>query len=228
MELAVERFMTRDVVSVAAATPFKNIVRSMVDAGVSAVPVLDRNGRVLGVVSEADLILKEEPDDHRLFGRPLRGGDRAKAEALVAADLMTHPAVTISPSASLAEAARTMRRRRVKRLPVVDPFGHLVGILSRGDLLCAFLREDEEIAREIREDVIRRTLWIDPDTVRVVVRDGVVTLDGQLERKSLIPIALELVHGVAGVVGIRDRLGYLEDDVRPSRRFSVPAAISPS
>jgi CBS-domain-containing membrane protein len=105
-----------------------------------------------------------------------------------------------------------MHRGQVKRLPVVDADGHLVGIVSRADLLRVFLREDAEIAREIREDVIRRTLWIDPDTIRIVVREGVVTIRGQIERRSLLPILDRLVASIPGVVAVNDRLSYSVDD----------------
>jgi CBS domain-containing protein len=105
-----------------------------------------------------------------------------------------------------------MHRAEVKRLPVVDADGHLVGIVSRADLLRIFLRQDAEIAREIREDVIRRTLWIDPDTIRVVVREGVVRMQGQVERRSLLPIVERLVSSIEGVVALDDRLSYAADD----------------
>ena len=105
-----------------------------------------------------------------------------------------------------------MHRGRVKRLPVVDADGHLVGIVSRADLLRVFLREDAEIAREIREDVIRRTLWIDPDTIQIVVREGVVTIRGQVERRSLLAILDRLVASIPGVIAVNDRLSYAADD----------------
>jgi CBS-domain-containing membrane protein len=127
-------------------------------------------------------------------------------------ELMTAPAITVGPDASVAEAARRLHRHQIKRLPVLDPAGPLVGIVSRADLLKVFLRSDEAIAREVRQDVLRRDLGVDPDTIDVEVRDGVVTLTGRLERRSLIPITVSLVHGVDGVVEVVDRLGFEVDD----------------
>ena len=125
---------------------------------------------------------------------------------------MTAPAITVGPDASLAEAARLLHRHQIKRLPVVDPAGPLAGIVSRADLLKVFLRSDDQIAQEVRQDVLRRALWVDPDTITVEVGDGVVTLTGQLERRSLIPITVSLVHGVDGVIEVVDRLGFEFDD----------------
>jgi CBS-domain-containing membrane protein len=130
-----------------------------------------------------------------------------------AEEIMTTPPLTIRPDASLGEAARLMHDRRVKRLPVVDAdHGTIVGIVSRSDLLKVFLREDAEIADEIREDVFRRTLWMDSAAIRVVVSDGVVTLQGQVERRSLIALIERLVLSTDGVVAFNNRLSYLEDD----------------
>ena len=125
---------------------------------------------------------------------------------------MTSPAVTIGPDAGVAEAARLLHRHGIKRLPVVDPAGPLLGIVSRADLLKVFLRADADIAREVRQQVLRRAMWIDPDTVAVEVHDGVVTLAGQLERRSLIPIVVSLVRGLDGVVDVVDRLSFEFDD----------------
>jgi CBS-domain-containing membrane protein len=125
---------------------------------------------------------------------------------------MTAPAVTVSPDASVAEAARLLHRHGIKRMPVVDPPGPLLGIVSRPDLLKVFLRSDPDIAQEVRQEVFLRAMWVNPDTVVAEVRDGVVTLTGQLERRSLIPIAVSLVHGLDGVVDVVDRLTFEVDD----------------
>jgi len=219
MKRIVSDVMTRAVVSVDALTPFKDIVRRMQVHRVSAVPVVDEDGCVLGLVSEADLILKEDPElanAPRVFEGVHRRRDRSKAAGLVASEVMSAPVITIAPEASIEEAARLMHRRSVKRVPVVDPdTGRIVGIVSRTDLLKVFLRDDEEIAREIREDVVRRTLWIDPDTIRVVVRAGVVTVEGQIERRSLIPVLERLVLSTEGVVAFAKNLTYLTDDTPP-------------
>jgi CBS domain-containing protein len=226
MTRIVSDVMTRTVVYVDASTPFKDIVRQMQEHHVSAVPVVDEDGRVQGLVSEGDLILKEDPElegEARLFEGQHRRADRSKAAGLIASQVMSRPVITTGPSASLGEAARLMHRRAIKRLPVVDPeTGKMVGIVSRTDLLKVFLREDAEIAREVREDVIRRTLWIDPDTIRVVVRDGVVTLEGQVERRSLIPVLERLVLSTEGVVAFEHRLSYLADDTSPPPSLPLP------
>jgi CBS domain-containing protein len=226
MHRTVSDVMTRTVVSVDAFTPFKDIVRRMQEYRVSAVPVVDEDQRVLGIVSEGDLILKEDPDlegEAHLFEGVHRRHDRSKAAGLIASEVMSAPAVTIAPDGTLGEAARLMHRRAVKRLPVVDPDGGvIVGIVSRTDLLKVYLREDGEIAREVREDVIRRTLWIDPDTIRVVVRDGVVTIEGQVERRSLIPVLDRLVLSTEGVVAFQSYVSYLTDDTAPPSDIPLP------
>ncbi len=220
MKRTVAEVMTRRVVAVNAFAPFKEIVRKMQEYRVSAVPVVDEDDRIMGIVSEGDLILKEDPElegSAHLFEGIHRRQDRSKAAGLLATQLMTVPVVTVRPDASLGEAARLMHRKAVKRLPVVDEEGRVRGIVSRTDLLKVFLRDDAEITREVREDVIRRTLWIEPDSIRVMVRDGVVTLQGQLERRSLLPLLDRLVLAVEGVVAVRDELTYLSDDsARPS------------
>jgi CBS-domain-containing membrane protein len=134
---------------------------------------------------------------------------------------MTAPAVTIGPDASVAEAARLLHRHGIKRLPVVDPAGPLLGIVSRADLLKVFLRSDADIAREIRQQVLMRAMWMNPDTVAIDVRDGVVTLTGQLERRSLIPITVSLVRGLDGVVDVVDQLTFELDDTP----FMVPSDL---
>ena len=220
MKLTVRDVMTRTVVVVNDSAPFKDVVRRMQEFRVSALPVVDDDGRPVGVVSEADLILKEDPEleePTHLFERRRHRSDRQKAAGLVVRELMTTPVVTIAPEATLGEAARLMRRKGVKRLPVTDATGRILGVLSRSDLLKVFLREDAAIEREVLEDVIRRTLWIDPDTVQIEVRDGVVLLGGQLERRSLIPVVERLVMAVEGVVGIDEHLSFLLDDTVPGQ-----------
>jgi CBS-domain-containing membrane protein len=215
--------MTVEVVTVDEHAAFKEVARLLTERRVSALPVLDGEGRVVGVVSEADLLLKEEfpegPPGGRLLQGRRRRETRAKAAGGTAAELMTSPAVTIGPDAGVADAARLLHRHQIKRLPVVDPAGPLLGIVSRADLLKVFLRADADIAAEVRQQVLTRAMWIDPDTVAVEVRDGVVTLTGQLERRSLIPIVVSLVRGLDGVVDVVDRLSFEFDD----RTITVPS-----
>jgi CBS-domain-containing membrane protein len=187
---------------------------------------VDEDHLVLGLVSEGDLILKEDADlegEPRVLDGVQRRHDRSKAAGRIAWELMTAPAITIGPAATLGEAARLMHRRAVKRLPVVDPDdGTILGIVSRTDLLKVFLRDDAEIAREVREDVIRRTLWIDPDTIRIVIRDGVVTMEGQVEHRSLRSIIERLVLSCEGVVAVENRLTYLADESTLHTHFPFP------
>jgi CBS domain-containing protein len=216
MKRRVRDVMTREVVTVDEQQSFKELAALMAECRVSALPVLDEGGRVVGVVSEADLLLKQEfpegPAGGRLFQGHRHRMERAKAAGDTAVELMTAPAITIGPDATLAEAARLLQRHQIKRLPVVDPAGPLLGIVSRADLLKVFLRGDDQIAREVRQEVLLGALWVTPDTVVVEVRDGVVTLIGQLERRSLIPIAVSLVRGLDGVVDVVDRLTFEVDD----------------
>ncbi len=230
MTRTVSDAMTRTVVVVNESAPFKEVVRRMQEFRVSAVPVIDGNGRLVGIVSEGDLILKEDPylegDGHLLETRRQRV-ERQKAAGLVAAQLMSSPVATVAADASLGEAARMMHRRGVKRLPVVDAEGNVLGIVSRSDLLKVFLRPDADIEKDVSEGVIERTLWIDPATIRVEVRDGVVRLEGQIERRSLIPVLVGLVHGVEGVVGVEDRLSFLADDSSPATEVPLPWTVTP-
>ncbi|MGW3989196.1 CBS domain-containing protein [Streptomyces sp. NPDC004830] len=200
--------MTRTVVALAAGAAFKEIVRTMEGRRISALPVVDTGNRVIGVVSEADLLRKEEfrdsAPDRGPRARPPAGLD--KARAVTAADLMTAPAVTVHPDATLGTAARVMARRKVKRLPVVDDDGVLRGIVSRSDLLRVFLRPDEAIEEEIRRDVLAGRLPDGLADVDVAVREGVVGLTGRVRDTSVVPLALRLVRSVEGVVDVRSEL----------------------
>lgn len=200
--------MTHTVVAVGRAAPFKEIVKTLDQWKVSALPVLEGEGRVVGVVSEADLLAKEEfrDRDPSRVEQLRRLDDLAKAGALAAEELMTTPAITIHADATLAQAARTMARHHVKRLPVIDTEGHLAGIISRGDLLKVFLRPDEDIAEEVRREVTTHLFRAPQWDITVHVEQGVVTLTGQVPDTSLIPIAARLVRAVEGVVDVECRL----------------------
>jgi CBS domain-containing protein len=220
MQQRVQDVMTTDVVCVRQTTPYKELVKLLATRRVSAVPVVDDRGRVLGVVSEADLLLKREQPAQplvQLLSAPRRRRERAKAQATVAAQLMSRPAITIDPQATLAAAARRLHASGVKRLPVVDAGGRLVGIVSRPDLLKGFLRSDEELHGEIVEDVIFGDLFMGPDRFDVHVKDGVVVLQGSCERRSLIPVVVRAVAAVDGVVRVENRLGYDIDDLSSAR-----------
>jgi CBS domain-containing protein len=212
---SVHDVMTQEVVTARPDTPFKEIAALFHRNDITAIPVIDDQGRPIGMVSEADLIRKEAvlPDpEGRHPGRWLDEHDRARAEAETAGGLMTSPAITARASWSIPEAARQMDRHKVKRLPVVDEVGRLVGIVSRRDLLQVFLRHDAAIREEISHDVLGQTLWLAAADVQVAVRDGVVTLTGRMPRRSLIPIAEPLCRAVDGVVAVHQTLDWTEDD----------------
>ncbi|GAA0933063.1 CBS domain-containing protein [Streptomyces thermoalcalitolerans] len=200
--------MTRTVVALTSGASFKEIVRTMKRWDVSAMPVLDDSGRVIGVVSEADLLRKEEfrADEPGRPGRTQRPADEAKAEAATAGELMTAPAVTVHPDAGLGRAARLMAQRDVKRLPVVDDDGVLTGIVSRSDLLKVFLRSDEDLAEEVRRRLRDARLPGLSESIRVTVHEGVVTLSGRVQDASLTPLALRLARSVEGVVDVHSAL----------------------
>ncbi|MFE7409333.1 CBS domain-containing protein [Streptomyces laurentii] len=205
--------MTRKVVAVRPDTEFKDIVAAMDRWKVTALPVIKGEGRVVGVVSEADLLVKEEYRDRRPGVRErLRHLDAmVKAGSRNAGDLMTSPAVTIGPDAPLPRAARILATRRVKRLPVVDAGGVLQGIVSRADLLKVFLRTDEELAAEIRRDVVDHLFPVSRDRVEVRVRGGVVHLSGEVHDSTLVPLAARLARTVEGVVDVRSELTAADD-----------------
>jgi CBS domain-containing protein len=200
--------MTHTVAAIGRKANFKEIVQLMEQWKVSALPVLEGEGRVIGVVSEADLLPKEEfrDSDPDRYTQLRRLSDLAKAGAVTAEDLMTAPAVTVRANATLAQAARTMAHAKVKRLPVVDDMGLLEGVVSRGDLLKVFLRDDEDIAEEVRREVVSYLFRAPLSPVRVRVHDGVVTLAGRVRDTSLVPVAARLVRAVEGVVDVEFEL----------------------
>jgi CBS domain-containing protein len=223
MKTTVQDVMTREVVSVSESTTFKEIVELLARNRISAVPVLDAAGHVAGVVSEADLLLKQEhPEgtrDAHLFELHRHRVERAKAAGTAARQLMTSPAVTIGPVATVVEAAWAMHSAGVKRLPVVDPAtGRLVGVVTRGDLLRVYARPDAEIRREVIDQVILRQFMMDPARFLVHVKDGAVILQGSCERRDLIPPLVRAIHGVDGVVRVENRLAYEVDD----RELTMP------
>jgi CBS domain-containing protein len=224
--LKVDDVMTRRVATVQVGAPFKDVARLLAERKVSAVPVLDGDGKLVGIVSEADLLRKEQYHEdalptRRRFGSRRERVLRAKALGDFAGDVMTAPAITVGPEATVVEAAKRMIEENVKRLPVVDTDGCLVGIVSRADLLWVFLRPDDEIAEEIRYEVFARVLLQEP-TYTVAVTDGIVTLSGKLDRRSSVEIAERLVRAVDGVVDVVNGLTYRVDDSEKRLIRSLP------
>jgi CBS domain-containing protein len=227
MTRTVEDVMTKSVVVVSEEAPFKEIARLLEEYRVSALPVVDLAGCLVGIVSEGDLLLKEEhtsdTEGERLFESRRHRHERGKAEGVTAADVMTSPVLTVEPTASLARAAGLMHHKNVKRLPVVDPDGKILGIVSRGDLLKVFLRLDEEIRRDVVQAVTRMTM--EPARVRVEVQDGVVTLEGQVERASLVAVLVGLVRAVDGVISVKNRLSSEVDDLMLRPQLITPWGV---
>ena len=210
MESTVKDVMTTQVLSVGPTASFKEMVVKMRRFRVSALPVVDGEGRVIGVVSEADMLNKQADLDtgSGTLSDLLRFGEREKAEGVTAAELMTKPPVTVGPGVPLPEAARLMRDRRVKRLAVINDTGLLIGIISRADVLRVFARPDADIRREAEEEAIAETFLADSPSVAVTVHDGIVTLTGRTDTGQLAHGLVMAVRQIDGVVAVRDQLGY--------------------
>lgn len=210
--LTVADVMTRDVVTATPETTFKELEQLMAEHRISAVPVVDTDGVPVGVVSEADLLLKAEAEGREGSGWSPGSHQRDyKARAQTADGLMSSPALTVDPDAPLAAAARLMRKGNVKRLPVVDG-GRLVGIVSRADVLKSYLRSDADILDDVVEGVIVGSMWLDPRTIDVEVDDGVVRMGGEVDRRSDVDILGRLTLGVEGVVGVESSVTFRFDD----------------
>ena len=203
--MSVRDVMTAPVFSVTTSTPLKDVARILVDHRISGVPVVDDTGAVVGVVSEADFLLKEgghEIARRRWFGR-LLGETReastrhAKIGAITAGEAMTSPAATIEADRSTTAAATLMVDLDVNRLPVLDG-GRLVGIVSRADLVRAFVRSDDQLAENIRHDILLRVLWLNPELFDVEVHNGVASIRGRVERRSTAEMIERAVRNVPG------------------------------
>lgn len=208
--------MTTPAVSVPETASYHDIVDAMVTHSISAVPVVSAGGAVVGVVSEADLLPKMEfaaggPERRRLERKRVRDG-RRKADAVLAADLMSRRVVVIRPTASIAAAAALMNEHQVKRLPVVDQADRLVGIVSRSDLIRLYARADGDILADVRDQVLQRTLSMDPDALSVAVSQGVVSVAGTVDRRSTVRVVELLTQTVPGVVDVANHLSYRFDD----------------
>jgi CBS-domain-containing membrane protein len=221
--------MTADVVRAESGTPFKEVARLLAAHRISGLPVVDEDDKVVGVLSETDLLMHQAttPDPyepkHRARLAGLTPGARrrtAKGEARTAGELMTRPPVTVHADDTIVQAARAMAQRHVDRLPVLDEEDRLVGIVTRCDLLQVFLRSDQEIHDEVIEEVLVRALWLPPGSVEVSVTEGVVTLTGHMERKSETEIAVSMTRRIDGVVHVFSKLTHRLDDahLRPDDR----------
>lgn len=216
----VEQVMTRDVVAVAPEAPLMEVARLLVEHGVSGLPVVDAERRVLGVVSEGDLLVKEAGHPTRsrrplarIFGLSRDAREQAaKVEATTAGEAMTSPAVTVEAGRSLQAAAELMTRLGINRLPVVDGEGRLVGIASRADLVRAFVRSDAELVEAIRSEVLLDSMWLDPETFEVTASDGNVRVRGRVQRRSTADMLERFVSMVPGVVAVDADIAWSVDD----------------
>ncbi len=243
MRSQVQDVMTRQVLAVTPPTPFKEMVSLLTAYRISALPVVNADRHVLGLVSEADLLAPQpQPSSRHAALAPTRhNADHVKAAGQVAADFMHTPAVTITATTSLNQAAKLLQDRNRKRLVVVSDTGELLGIVTRSDLLKVFLRADDEIRREIVHDVLINTLFLDPGRFTVTVRDGVVTLGDTAERRSLVALLVRLIAAIDGVVEVEveehlgdDSFGDADDiddeipaHARPLRMRTLTAAAPP-
>jgi len=213
MGATVRDVMTTGVITVRGDTPFKELAAVLAESRVSGLPVIGRASKVIGVVSETDLVIKEadQAGHPGAFAGLRRGRDREKAAGVTAAQLMTSPPVTIGPDELVQHAAFLMYDRAVSRLPVVDQGGHLVGIISQADVLRVFGRPDEDIRRDVTGRLIGMGFPADPQHLQVSVHDGIVTLTGRPETGQAGPDIIEAVRHIDGVVAVRDQLGPADD-----------------
>ena len=208
MNATVKDVMTAQVVAVRSGATFKEMAAALRQYRVSAFPVIDEQEKVIGIVSEADLLAKEALTDPGVLTGVLDHRDVLKAEGLTAGDLMTPRAVTVRPEDSVEHAAQLMHFLKFKRMPVVDADGGLVGLVSRADVLAVYDRPDDDIREEITGNVIVRGFGKDPRQFAVTVQAGVVTVQGSPETAALGHDIVRKIRHVPGVVAVHDQLGY--------------------
>ena len=208
MKTEVKDVITTQVVAVRSGATFKEMAAALRQYRVSAFPVVDEHEKVIGIVSEADLLAKEALSDPGPVAELVHRKDLRKAEGLTAGDLMTSPPVTAAPDDPVEQAARMMHFMRVKRLPVVNPGGQLIGIISRADVLAVFDRTDEDVRKDIVDGILLHEYLVDPRQFRVTVEAGVVTMEGTPETAAFGRTLIRKARHVPGVVAVRDRLSY--------------------
>ncbi len=213
----VEQIMSRSVITVTPETSIADVARILVDRGISGLPVVDDANRVVGVVSEGDLVMKEagiRPAGSRLSLTRHRDAEamKHKVNARTAGEAMTSPALTIEPFRAIRAAAEIMTERRVNRLPVVGSDGELLGIVTRADLVRAFVRSDEELEETIRSEVLIREMWLDPDKFTVRVDQGTAYVTGAVQKRSTAEVLARLLAMVPGVVAAETDITWTEDD----------------
>ncbi|MBI5157120.1 MAG: CBS domain-containing protein [Acidimicrobiia bacterium] len=222
--MKVRDLMTTDPITTTPDTPLKEAARLMVRHKVSGLPVVS-GGRVVGIVTEGDFLRqaanRDQPYRFSLLDALFGDEPTAAPAAETVGQVMTEQVLTVAPDASLTEAARIMASRRVKRLPVVGPDGGLLGVISRADVVNAFTKPDEVIEDEIREDIVRRLLFLDPGAVRISVKDGVVSLTGELENRTEAHLLEELTRRLDGVIRVDSQLSFEVDDQRIEKMYPL-------
>jgi CBS domain-containing protein len=215
--MQVREVMTTEVMTVGPDTGLKAAARLMIDNGISGLPVVNDDGTLVGIITEADFLSREARRSHRRYRRLLEAlfGERETQPAGdTVGDAMTRHPVVVDPDTRVAEAAREMADRSIKRLLVVDEAGKLVGIVSRADIMRLFTRPDAAIAEQIRDDVATRVLMIDPDRVSIEVSEGVVALRGAVPTRTDARLLEELTRRIEGVVRVDNHVSYDMDDGR--------------
>jgi CBS domain-containing protein len=206
--------MTRNVIVVEEDASFKHVAETLAHNRVSALPVVDASGRVIGVVSESDLLAKVAAGGELRAkigsGRSERRHLQRKAHGETAADLMSAPAVTALATDDVVDAARVAAQAHIRRLPVVDESERIVGIVTRSDLLRAFLNDDATIEKYVTDVVLTQQFLLSPTSITADVHDGVVTLRGRLDSEQVLGPLTEALRGVAGVVAVHSELVFDE------------------
>lgn len=222
--MKVRDLMTTDPLTVEPETLLKEAARTMVRNRVSGLPVVE-DGKVVGIVTEGDFLRqeasREQPYRFSLLDALFGEGPSEPPAVETVAEVMTDHVITIGPDASIGDAARTMATKNVKRLPVVDDDEVLIGVISRADVVNAFTKPDEIIEDEVREDIIRRLLFLDPSDIDVTVENGVVTLEGEIENRTEAHLLEELTRRVEGVVRVDSRLTFEVDDRRAEKQYPL-------
>jgi CBS domain-containing protein len=230
--MRVNELMTEKVLTIGPEAPIKDVAKVLIANGISGLPVCDIERRVLGVISEGDILYKEHDPAEGHLGGPLgwivNGGPNnagyMKAKALTARKAMTSPAITIAPWESAGLAAQIMCERHVNRLPVVKD-GLLVGIVTRADLVRAFIRGDAEIERELKDDVLERTMWIETGKVEISVLDGRAAMSGRLQSRSDVELLNRLAARVPGVLEVVSTVEWNVDDTSRQGKRSLEQLV---
>ncbi|MGB7859274.1 MAG: CBS domain-containing protein [Acidimicrobiia bacterium] len=213
--MRIRELMTKDILTVGPETSLKEAARRMLEASVSGLPVTD-GGRLVGIITEADFVRSEAGRSAKKRAGLLRflaKDEGIPSHELLVGDVMTRDVHTIGPDADHVEAARTMSIDGVKRLPVLEE-GDLVGLVSRTDILRAFVRPDNDIVDEITSEVMRKVMWVDPKRVSIVCEDGNLRLSGQMETRADAELLIELTKRIDGVASVEDRLTWEIDNTK--------------